>query len=368
MTSVIIQPASHCHDPGYQHHRPRRPTPIADGATYTVSAPSGDTIAFATGNGTLDLTQPATFTGEIAGITGSGDILDIQGFSAGTTTATTGAGSFNSITDVTTLTVTDSSDHLTETFNLAGDLSGSTWTVTSDGHGGINIVDPPAASPLEIAAGASLEIANPVASGENVTFDGSTGHLTLDAPSTFDGLITGFTGDGTLAGSDQIDLKGIDYNSSSFTESFDAATDTLSISDGTNSATLHFSGSYQAANFSFTTDDNGGTIVFDPPVPNGAGPQTPVQSQTQAGGDGNSHGFTFNFTSNDFHPTPDSSGGQLPWTPPAGPNSTAGHPAGLLLVSPEMAPHLTSDVHSTTGAVVSSLIEAQTHANGFHLV
>ena len=95
---------------------------IADGATYTVSAPSGDTIAFATGNGTLDLTQPATFTGEIAGITGSGDMLDIQGFSAGTTTATTGAGSFNSITDVTTLTVTDSSDHLTETFNLAGDF------------------------------------------------------------------------------------------------------------------------------------------------------------------------------------------------------------------------------------------------------
>jgi hypothetical protein len=246
-------------------------------------------------------------------------------------------------------------------------LSGSTWTVTSDGHGGINIVDPPAASPLEIATGASLEIANPVASGENVTFDGSTGHLTLDAPSSFDGLITGFTGDGTLAGSDQIDLKGIDYHSSSFTESFDAATDTLSISDGTNSATLHFSGSYQAANFSFQSDDNGGTIVFDPPVPSGAAPQTPVQSQAQGGGDSNSHGFAFNFTGNEAHPTPDSSGGQLPWTPPAGPNSTLGHPAGLLLVSPEMAPHLTSDIHSAIG-VVPSLVEAQTHANGFHLV
>ena len=143
--------------------------------------------------------------------------------------------------------------------------------MTSDGHGGIDIVDPPAAPPLEIATGASLEIANPVALGRKRDVRGSTGHLTLDAPSSFDGLITGFTGDGTLAGSDQIDLKGIDYNSSSFTESFDAATDTLSISDGTNSATLHFSGSYQAANFSFQSDDNGGTIVFDPPVPSGAG-------------------------------------------------------------------------------------------------
>jgi hypothetical protein len=40
--------------------------------------------------------------------------------------------------------VSDSSDHQTETFTLAGNLSGSTWTVTGDGHGGVNIVDPPA--------------------------------------------------------------------------------------------------------------------------------------------------------------------------------------------------------------------------------
>ena len=59
--------------------------PIADGANYTVSGPSGDTIAFATGNGTLDLAQPSTFTGEIAGIVGTGDVLDINGFAVGTT-------------------------------------------------------------------------------------------------------------------------------------------------------------------------------------------------------------------------------------------------------------------------------------------
>ncbi len=123
---------------------------IAHGATYTVSAPSGDTIAFADGTGTLDLAQPATFNGEIAGITGSGDVLDIHGFAAGSTTAATGNGSFNSATDTTTLTVTDSSDHPTETFTLAGNLSNSTWTVTDDHNGGVDIVDPPAPTNMAV--------------------------------------------------------------------------------------------------------------------------------------------------------------------------------------------------------------------------
>ena len=37
--------------------------------------------------------------------------------------------------------------------------------------------------------------------------------LKLDSPSTFSGVIFNFTGDGTLSGSDQIDLKGINFNS-----------------------------------------------------------------------------------------------------------------------------------------------------------
>jgi hypothetical protein len=45
-----------------------------------------------------------------------------------------------------------------------------------------------------------------------VTFAASTGMLKLDQPSTSSAEIFGFTGDGTLAGSDQIDLKGINYN------------------------------------------------------------------------------------------------------------------------------------------------------------
>ena len=124
---------------------------IPDGGSLLVNSPSGDTVVFATGHGTLDLNQPSTFTGVIGDVTGTGnvldsDVLDMHGFHAGTTTATTGNGSFDSKTDTTTLTVHDTTGNVTETFKLAGDLSASSWTVTDDNHGGVNIVDPPASS------------------------------------------------------------------------------------------------------------------------------------------------------------------------------------------------------------------------------
>ena len=144
-----------------------------------------------------------------------------------------------------------------------------------------------------IASGGAFEAG--ASTSENVVFEGSTGKLTIDTPSSFSGVISGFTGDGTLAGSDQIDLKGIDHNSASFTESFNAANDTLFVSDGTHSTTLHFNGAYQAENFSFATDNNGGTIVYDPPVTAGAtpSPDTATQAVTAT-----SHGFVFNFADN----------------------------------------------------------------------
>jgi hypothetical protein len=138
---------------------------IADGGSYLINGPSGDTVVFATGNGTLDLAQPSTFTGEIAGISGTGDVLDMHGFAAGTTTATTGDGSYNATTNTTTLTVTDSSSHLTETFKLAGDLSTSAWNVTDDHNGGVNIVDPP--------AGSQAQSQTIVASAPNETLTGA---------------------------------------------------------------------------------------------------------------------------------------------------------------------------------------------------
>ena len=92
----------------------------------------------------------------------------------------------------------------------------------------------------------------------SATFDGTT--LTLEAPSTFHGQIIGFTGDGTLAGSDQIDLRGMNYNS--IHSSFDASTGTLVVSDGSTTADLQFLGHYSQDSFQFANDGSGGTLVY----------------------------------------------------------------------------------------------------------
>jgi T5SS/PEP-CTERM-associated repeat protein len=119
-----------------------------------------------------------------------------------------------------------------------------------------------------IDAGATLDLSNGAASSQTILFtaaSGSTASLVVDHAASLQAFISGFTGDGTLGGSDQIDLKDINY--SSLSETYDAVNNVLNISDGTNSAALHFLGTYQESNFRFVSDGQNGTIVYDPPVP-----------------------------------------------------------------------------------------------------
>jgi hypothetical protein len=53
------------------------------------------------------------------------------------------------------------------------------------------------------------------------------------------------------------------------------------MTNGTNTDALNFNGSYVLANFKFASDGNGGTIVYDPPVPP-AGDSGTYSSQTPA--------------------------------------------------------------------------------------
>jgi hypothetical protein len=151
---------------------------IDAGATLQLDHADSLDVAF-TGSGVLILKHPSHFHGTISDSGGSmtaADVLDLHGFAAATTTASTGNGSFNSTTDTTTLTVTDSSDHLTETFTLAGNLSNSTWTVTNDGNGGANVVDPPAPANLAVVPTAVLNQAASstiVVSGPNQMLTGN---------------------------------------------------------------------------------------------------------------------------------------------------------------------------------------------------
>ncbi len=80
-----------------------------------------------------------------------------------------------------------------------------------------------------------------------------------------------------------IDLAGINYNSGSFSENYNSATGVLTVSDGTDSASLTFFDF--TGTFKFAPDGDGGTDIFDPPANSSA---TPVSI-------GNDHFF--------FHPT-----------------------------------------------------------------
>ena len=156
--------------------------------------------------------------------------------------------------------------------NIALETFENTFQQDLNGDGVIGIYAAPGttlqiSSPLSgpsgsatIGAGATLELA--AANSSSVTFNSSTGSLELDQPSTFNGVIFGFTGNGTLSGSDQIDLKGINFN----TVHDSYSNGVLTVTDGTNSAALDLNGSYTLANFSFASDGKGGTILYDPPV------------------------------------------------------------------------------------------------------
>jgi hypothetical protein len=93
-----------------------------------------------------------------------------------------------------------------------------------------------------------------------VTFNASLGTLTLDSPSAFTGQIVGFTGDGTIQGSDRIDLRNTSYSAIHF--SYDDSIGLLDVSDGTTTVALRFAGTYSPANFKFADDGSGGTFVY----------------------------------------------------------------------------------------------------------
>ncbi len=118
---------------------------------------------------------------------------------------------------------------------------------------------------IAVAPNATLEL-NGVHS-DNVTFERSTGTLKLDSPSTFGGQIIGFTGDGTLSESDQVDLPNMTFsNAIQLASSYDPSTGALTVINDATVDVLHFMGSYSQANFEFADDAHGGTVVYDPPA------------------------------------------------------------------------------------------------------
>ena len=133
---------------------------IDDGATlqFDSSTSTGLTVSFATGNGTLVLEQSTYFQGEIAGISASGDVLDLGGLTSSGSVIPTQTGDvfetaaiYNSASNTTLLTVTDQTQGNASTFvTLAGNYSSTPWSVSADGHGGIDVNEAPATPTITI--------------------------------------------------------------------------------------------------------------------------------------------------------------------------------------------------------------------------
>ena len=89
-------------------------------------------------------------------------------------------------------------------FNL--DLNGDGSTGINVTHGTTQVASPlpSTVGAATIGAGATLELGT--ADSASITFSSSTGMLKLDSLTAFTGVIDNFTGNGSLSGSDQIDL------------------------------------------------------------------------------------------------------------------------------------------------------------------
>ncbi|MBR1207472.1 MULTISPECIES: Ig-like domain-containing protein [unclassified Bradyrhizobium] len=150
----------------------------AGGSLELAGAASG-AITFGKNTGMLILDQSTKFTGNIVGLSGNGDptasdILDLRDIAYGAGTRVSYIGN----TSGGELTVTDAQNHAAH-LNLTGDYTRMTFALSSDGHGGTFVIDPPATN----VAPLTLSMPNQAATVSQVG-DGFVFHPSAAAAST----------------------------------------------------------------------------------------------------------------------------------------------------------------------------------------
>jgi hypothetical protein len=105
----------------------------------------------------------------------------------------------------------------------------------------------------------------------------------LEQSASFTGQIVGFTGDGTAAHSDIIDLRGVDFAKAqeSYAQANGSESGTLTVGDGQTAVHINFQGTYVSGNFVLANDGNGGTLVIDPPVTDKASTASATQAHLE---------------------------------------------------------------------------------------
>ena len=141
---------------------------IDAGATLELTGAGSGSITFSASTGTLVLDHSTLFTGELINLTGDGnpsssDQIDLEDIAFVPGTRELYAG--NSSGGV--LTVTDTQNHAAS-ISLIGNYTNSTFTLSSDGHGGTTVIDPPV-TPFPLG----VDVGNPNADSpsEEAAFD-----------------------------------------------------------------------------------------------------------------------------------------------------------------------------------------------------
>ena len=167
-------------------------------------------------------------------------------------------------------------------YDIAWKMSGaneySIWSTDSNGNYVSNLTPPVAGNSstieafevifqqdlngdgvITIPAGQTMDLTGSF-SGE-ILFGGSTGTLKIDHAADFTGTIGG-----PLTPTDQIDFADVNFSNATLAYSGTNSPGTLTVSDGTHTASLAVLGNHSLANFTASSDGHGGTIVVDPPL------------------------------------------------------------------------------------------------------
>jgi hypothetical protein len=135
---------------------------IVSGTLDVANANAAENVAFTGKTGTLVLAHSETFTGQVSGFSLTGktslDLRDVGFVGAGEAT-------FSGTANGGVLTVTDGTH--TADINLTGDYLNSTFVASSDGHGGVKVVDPtaPQMSTHAMVAAMAGMVTGPAGSG-----------------------------------------------------------------------------------------------------------------------------------------------------------------------------------------------------------
>jgi hypothetical protein len=143
--------------------------------------------------------------------------------------------------------------------SFSGTLTGA-GTLDLSGTGTAGFASLGGTGTVSIGTGSTLSVTGAVGSGETIAFTGTGGTLSLAAPGSFAGAITGFTG------GDRIDLTSLAFVDGG-TASLDAVTGILTVTEGAGTFTRHLIGDFTGQFFHLADDGHGGTMITEDDVP-----------------------------------------------------------------------------------------------------